>query len=229
MKKRIAIIVTILLILTIAILVIIIPSLLQREKLKQEAKALDAVLSEKEVNQEELDEILNRRVTKSGYVVVEDAYKRYSKDLYDIYKQVLAKISDEKIKQILTLDTYKADGPEFANSIAYIEQIKEEAKNLTNQYYEIVSDEKVLSYLPENFDDNYVNYYLGFTKNYVGDINQLSKVQSSMDSIVGLWDKQIDILNFLKTNKKQWMVTDKGLSFATEELTNAFNDKIKNL
>ena len=229
MKKRIAIIVTILLILTIAILVIIIPSLLQREKLKQEAKALDAVLSEKEVNQEKLDEILNRRVTKSGYVVVEDAYKRYSKDLYDIYKQVLAKISDEKIKQILTLDTYKTDGPEFATSIAYIEQIKEEAKNLTNQYYEIVSDEKVLSYLPENFDDNYVNYYLGFTKNYVGDINQLSKVQSSMDSIVGLWDKQIDILNFLKTNKKQWMVTDKGLSFATEELTNAFNDKIKNL
>lgn len=229
MKKRIAIIVTILLILTIAILVIIIPSLLQREKLKQEAKALDAVLSEKEVNQEKLDEILNRRVTKSGYVVVEDAYKRYSKDLYDIYKQVLAKISDEKIKQILTLDTYKADGPEFANSIAYIEQIKEEAKNLITQYYEIVSDEKVLSYLPENFDDNYVNYYLGFTKNYVGDINQLSKVQSSMDSIVGLWDKQIDILNFLKTNKKQWMVTDKGLSFATEELTNAFNDKIKNL
>ena len=229
MKKRIAIIVTILLILTIAILVIIIPSLLQREKLKQEAKALDAVLSEKEVNQEELDEILNRRVTKSGYVVVEDAYKRYSKDLYDIYKQVLAKISDEKIKQILTLDTYKADGPEFANSIAYIEQIKEESKNLITQYYEIVSDEKVLSYLPENFDDNYVNYYLGFTKNYVGDINQLSKVQSSMDSIVGLWDKQIDILNFLKTNKKQWMVTDKGLSFATEELTNAFNEKIKNL
>lgn len=229
MKKRIAIIVTILLILTIAILVIIIPSLLQREKLKQEAKALDAILSEKEVNQEELDEILNRRVTKSGYVVVEDAYKRYSKDLYDIYKQVLGKISDEKIKQILTLETYKTDGPEFANSIAYIEQIKEEAKNLTNQYYEIVSDEKVLSYLPENFDDNYVNYYLGFTKNYVGDINQLSKVQSSMDSIVGLWDKQIDILNFLKTNKKQWMVTDKGLSFATEELTNAFNDKIKNL
>ena len=229
MKKRIAIIVTILLILTVAILVIIIPSLLQREKLKQEAKALDAVLSEKEVNQEKLDEILNRRVTKSGYVVVEDAYKRYSKDLYDIYKQVLAKISDEKIKQILTLDTYKADGPEFANSIAYIEQIKEEAKNLITQYYEIVSDEKVLSYLPENFDDNYVNYYLGFTKNYVGDINQLSKVQSSMDSIVGLWDKQIDILNFLKTNKKQWMVTDKGLSFATEELTNAFNEKIKNL
>ena len=229
MKKRIAIIVTILLILTIAILVIIIPSLLQREKLKQEAKALDAVLSEKEVNQEALDEILNRRVTKSGYVVVEDAYKRYSKDLYDIYKQVLAKISDEKIKQILTLDTYKTDGPEFATSIAYIEQIKEEAKNLITQYYEIVSDEKVLSYLPENFDDNYVNYYLGFTKNYVGDINQLSKVQSSMDSIVGLWDKQIDILNFLKTNKKQWMVTDKGLSFATEELTNAFNDKIKNL
>ena len=229
MKKRIAIIVTILLILTIALLVIIIPSLLQREKLKQEAKALDAVLSEKEVNQEELDEILNRRVTKSGYVVVEDAYKRYSKDLYDIYKQVLGKISDEKIKQILTLDTYKTDGPEFATSIAYIEQIKEEAKNLTNQYYEIVSDEKVLSYLPENFDDNYVNYYLEFTKNYVGDINQLSKVQSSMDSIVGLWDKQIDILNFLKTNKKQWMVTDKGLSFATEELTNAFNDKIKNL
>ncbi len=229
MKKRIAIIVTILLILTIAILIIIIPSLLQREKLKQEAKALDAVLSEKEVNQEELDEILNRRVTKSGYVVVEDAYKRYSKDLYDIYKQVLGKISDEKIKQILTLETYKTDGPEFATSIAYIEQIKEEAKNLTNQYYEIVSDEKVLSYLPENFDDNYVNYYLGFTKNYVGDINQLSKVQSSMDSIVGLWDKQIDILNFLKTNKKQWMVTDKGLSFATEELTNAFNEKIKNL
>ena len=229
MKKRIAIIVTILLILTAAILVIIIPSLLQREKLKQEAKALDAVLSEKEVNQEALDEILNRRVTKSGYVVVEDAYKRYSKDLYDIYKQVLAKISDEKIKQILTLDTYKTDGPEFATSIAYIEQIKEEAKNLITQYYEIVSDEKVLSYLPENFDDNYVNYYLGFTKNYVGDINQLSKVQSSMDSIVGLWDKQIDILNFLKTNKKQWMVTDKGLSFATEELTNAFNEKIKNL
>ena len=228
MKKRIAIIVTILLILTVAILVIIIPSLLQREKLKQEAKALDAVLSEKEVNQEELDEILNRRVTKSGYVVVEDAYKRYSKDLHGVYVQIIEKLSDEKIKQILTIDTYKSDGPEFANTIAYIDQMKNDLKTLNESYYKTISNENVLSYLPEEFDENYVNYYIEFTQNYVGD-NNSKTVEDSINSIISLLDKQLDILNFLKANKKQWMVSDKGLSFATEELTNTFNEKIKNL
>ncbi len=228
MKKRIAIIVTILLILTVAILVIIIPSLLQREKLKQEAKALDAVLSEKEVNQEELDEILNRRVTKSGYVVVEDAYKRYSKDLHGVYVQIIEKLSDEKIKQILTIDTYKNDGPEFANTIAYIDQMKNDLKTLNESYYKTISNENVLSYLPEDFDENYVNYYIEFTQNYVGD-NNSKTVEDSINSIISLLDKQLDILNFLKANKKQWMVSDKGLSFATEELTNTFNEKIKNL
>jgi hypothetical protein len=228
MKKRIAIIVTILLILTVAILVIIIPSLLQRDKLKQEAKALDAVLSEKEVNQDALDEILNRRVTKSGYVVVEDAYKRYSKDLHGVYVQIIEKLSDEKIKQILTIDTYKSDGPEFANTIAYIEQMKNDLKTLNESYYKTISNDNVLSYLPEDFDENYVNYYIEFTQNYVGD-NNSKTVEDSINSIISLLDKQLDILNFLKANKKQWMVSDKGLSFATEELTNTFNEKIKNL
>lgn len=228
MKKRIAIIVTILLILTVAILIIIIPSLLQREKLKQEAKALDAVLSEKEVNQEALDEILNRRVTKSGYVVVEDAYKRYSKDLHGVYVQIIEKLSDDKIKQILTIDTYKNDGPEFANTIAYIDQMKNDLKTLNESYYKTISNENVLSYLPEDFDENYVNYYIEFTQNYVGD-NNSKTVEDSINSIIILLDKQLDILNFLKANKKQWMVSDKGLSFATEELTNTFNEKIKNL
>ena len=228
MKKRIAIIVTILLILTVAILVIIIPSLLQRDKLKQEAKALDAVLSEKEVNQDALDEILNRRVTKSGYVVVEDAYKRYSKDLHGVYVQIIEKLSDEKIKQILTIDTYKSDGPEFANTIAYIEQMKNDLKTLNESYYKTISNDNVLSYLPEDFDENYVNYYIEFTQNYVGD-NNSKTVEDSINSIISLLDKQLDILNFIKANKKQWMVSDKGLSFATEELTNTFNEKIKNL
>lgn len=228
MKKRIAIIVTILLVLTVAILVIIIPSLLQRDKLKQEAKALDAVLSEKEVNQDALDDILNRRVTKSGYVVVEDAYKRYSKDLHGVYVQIIEKLSDEKIKQILTIDTYKSDGPEFANTIAYIEQMKNDLKTLNESYYKTISNDNVLSYLPEDFDENYVNYYIEFTQNYVGD-NNSKTVEDSINSIISLLDKQLDILNFLKANKKQWMVSDKGLSFATEELTNTFNEKIKNL
>ena len=228
MKKRIAIIIAILLVFIVSMLVIIIPSMVQRNKLVAEAKALDAVIRADEVDQTVLDEILNRKMTKGGYAVVEDAYKRFSNDLHVVYTEILAKLSDEKIKQILTIDTYKNDGPEFANSIAYVEQTKKELTDLNTKHYDLLTDESVLSYIPEGFDENYVSYYYEFTRKYVGE-NDSRSVEKSINKIIELLDKQIDILNFLKTNKKQWQITDKGLSFSTEELTNTFNDKIKNL
>ena len=228
MKKRIAIIIAILLIFVISMLVIIIPSMVQRNKLVAEAKALDAVIRVDEVDQEKLNEILNRKMTKGGYAVVEDAYKRFSNDLHVVYTEILTKLSDEKIKQMLTIDTYKNDGPEFSNSIAYVEQMKKDLTELNTKYYNLLTDESVLSYIPEGFDENYVSYYIKFTRKYVGE-NDSRSVEKSINKIIELLDKQIDILNFLKANKKQWQVTDKGLSFSNEELTNAFNDKIKNL
>ena len=228
MKKRIAIIIAILLIFVISMLVIIIPSMVQRNKLVAEAKALDAVIRVDEVDQEKLNEILNRKMTKGGYAVVEDAYKRFSNDLHVVYTEILTKLSDEKIKQMLTIDTYKNDGPEFSNSIVYVEQMKKDLTELNTKYYNLLTDESVLSYIPEGFDENYVSYYIKFTRKYVGE-NDSRSVEKSINKIIELLDKQIDILNFLKANKKQWQVTDKGLSFSNEELTNAFNDKIKNL
>ena len=228
MKKRIAIIIAILLLFVISMLVIIIPSMVQRNKLVAEAKALDAVIRVDEVDQEKLNEILNRKMTKGGYAVVEDAYKRFSNDLHVVYTEILTKLSDEKIKQMLTIDTYKNDGPEFSNSIVYVEQMKKDLTELNTKYYNLLTDESVLSYIPEGFDENYVSYYIKFTRKYVGE-NDSRSVEKSINKIIELLDKQIDILNFLKANKKQWQVTDKGLSFSNEELTNAFNDKIKNL
>lgn len=228
MKKRIAIIIVILLIFIISMLVIIIPSMIQRNKLVAEAKALDEVIRADEVDQEKLNEILNRKMTKGGYAVVEDAYKRFSNDLHVVYTDILTKLSDEKIKQMLTIDTYKNDGPEFSNSIAYVEQTKKELSELNTKYYNLLTDESVLSYIPEGFDENYVSYYIKFTRKYVGE-NDSRSVEKSINKIIELLDKQIDILNFLKANKKQWQVTDKGLSFSNEELTNTFNDKIKKL
>ena len=202
--------------------------MVQRNKLVAEAKALDAVIRVDEVDQEKLNEILNRKMTKGGYAVVEDAYKRFSNDLHVVYTEILTKLSDEKIKQMLTIDTYKNDGPEFSNSIVYVEQMKKDLTELNTKYYNLLTDESVLSYIPEGFDENYVSYYIKFTRKYVGE-NDSRSVEKSINKIIELLDKQIDILNFLKANKKQWQVTDKGLSFSNEELTNAFNDKIKNL
>ena len=228
MKKRLVIIIAILFVFIVSMLVIIIPSLIQRNKLVEEAKALDNVIRAENVDQEALNEILNRKITKGGYAVVEDAYKRFSNDLHLVYVEIMTKLSDDRIKQMLTIDNYKNDGPEFANSIAFLEQTKSELQALNTKYYDMLTDEKVLLYIPEDFDENYVNYYIKFTRKYVGENNSRS-VEKSINTIIELLDKQLDILNYLKTNKKQWQVTDKGLSFSTEELTNTFNDKVKNI
>lgn len=171
----------------------------------------------------------NLKIKTSGkYGVVEKAIKKYLDEYAVLLQDTLQIVKDPKLTSILSYDNYKNDGPEFANSIAFLEQTKSELQALNTKYYDMLTDEKVLSYIPEDFDENYVNYYIKFTRKYVGENNSRS-VEKSINTIIELLYKQLDILNYLKTNKKQWQVTDKGLSFSTEELTNTFNDKVKNI
>ena len=90
--------------------------------LKKEAK----VLSKLDITKDRY----NTRIKSSGdYAVVEKAMKSYLDDSAVLMQDILGIINDEKLTKILSFDNYSKDGPEFTESLKYLEDTKKSFNN----------------------------------------------------------------------------------------------------
>ena len=98
--------------------------------------------------------------TSGNYVLVEEAIKLYLDD-YAVYLQdVLNVINSEEFRGLFSLDNYKNDGPEFNNSLNYIEKTKNKFNSdilfLIDKSNEDSIKNNILSYTRDNY---YVSLY----------------------------------------------------------------------
>ena len=174
---------------------------------------------------------VNTEIKTTGkFAKLESAIKTYyteyvntSKDLIDIYSQNL-------LNNSLTADNISSDGPEFKNTKANINKIKNIETSTINKYNELISDEYINNKAKElNLNDYYTNLF-------ISEINDTLRVKEDVDKIKTVteeYDKWIDkieeILNFLTENKANWKVSGTNLMFTSTTLVTNYNNLLTSL
>ena len=73
------------------------------------------------------------------------------------------KVNDTKLQSILTTENYNQDGPDFAESISYINTTKEEFNNIADKLLDLLSKENIESRIEnEDISDYYKDLYKGY-------------------------------------------------------------------
>ena len=173
-------------------------------------------------------------VTSGEFAVVEETVKEFFKEYSDLRQQFMEKVNDSQLQSILTTENYEQDGPEFTESINYINTAKEEFNNIADELLNLLSTENIEARIK---DKDIGDYYKDLYKGYFIDNNDLSTTfqetyQDTVDDkslMNNLYDNEIKILNFLTENKAHWEVLDNKLTFDDQELANTFNDMKSNL
>lgn len=134
-------------------------------------------------------------------------------------------LNDERITNILTVDNYVNDGKEFLTTRKYIKDTKEKLITGRDSYYELFTEEKVMTYLDGlTIDDYYRDFY---RNEIIGDIENEKNdktVEKAINQIIDMLDDSEKIINFLVENKNAWEVEGDTIVFDTNELVDQYNN-----
>ncbi len=230
MKKKIIIIIAIIVAIFIGIVTyFIINDLNQENKLRDEISYLDELINSENIDIDKINEVLDRNVTKDDYQKVENAYKLYLSESFNVVLTITNILEDEKLTNILTVSNYEKDGPDFVVSKEYLETTKEVLGDSKTNYYTQLDEEKALSYLDTNQLDS---YYIDLYKELLGDIESESSnqtVANSIDDIISIIDISLEALDFLSENRNSWIIKDEQIVFNNQSLTDEYNEIISKL
>ena len=173
-------------------------------------------------------------VTSGEFGVVEQKIKEYYDEYLDLRNQFMDKVNDEKLEDILQTENYNTDGPEFTESVNYLNTSKEEFNNIADKLLDLLSKENIVSRIEnESIGDYYKDLYKGYfsegdrlADTFQESYQDIKDVQSLMNN---LYDNEIKILNFLTENAEHWEVLDDKLTFNDDALSEEYNNMKENL
>ena len=231
MKKKILI--TLLIIIVIALIGVgyfVFTDMQQEEKLKTELTELSELSNAQEINIDEINNRLDRIVTKGDYATVENAFKTYLRENFNNSIQIANILNDEKITTLLTVENYKEDGKDFIKSKDYITTTKTTLEDCKNKYTEFLTEEKAMSYINDKGLDSY--YTDLYKEEFVGDMSSASQdttVQDSIDEIIKLLNTSEKVLNLLSENQNSWELDVENIVFDNQNLSNQYDELINSL
>lgn len=226
MKKKIFIGIGIFVgIILILIGVLVGKDLKQESNLKRELNEISEMVSDPDGDFKEISKRLNTTVTTGDYQKIEKAAKKYFTDILDDLIDLVTVLNDERITNILTVDNYVNDGKEFLTTRKYIKDTKEKLITGRDSYYELFTEEKVMTYLDGlTIDDYYRDFY---RNEIIGDIENEKNdktVEKAINQIIDMLDDSEKIINFLVENKNAWEVEGDTIVFDTNELVDQYNN-----
>lgn len=231
MKKKILIIVGIIILIVIGVIAYFVITDLQQEgKLTAELQEISNLVNNQNVDIDQINERLDRTVTRGDYAVVEQSFKQYLKDNFDVSMKIADILNDEKLTTILTADNYKQDGKDFVETKNYISTTRDQLETYKTEYKDFFTEDKVMSYINDkNLDSYYTDLY---KQELVGDIesdNETEVVESAVNDVIGILDIYEEVINFLVDNQNSWNVQDDTIEFTSESLQNQYNSLIDKL
>lgn len=231
MKKKILIVILIIIVIAlIGVGYFVYTDLKQEEKLKTELTELSELSNAQDIDINEINNRLDRIVTKGDYAAVEEAFKTYLRENFDNSIQIANILNDEKITTLLTVENYQEDGKDFTNSKEYITTTKATLEDCKNKYTEFLTEEKAMSYINDKGLDSY--YTDLYKEEFVGDMSSASQdttVQDSIDEIIELLNTSEKVLNLLSENQNSWEIDGENIVFNNENLSNQYDELINSL
>ena len=173
----------------------------------------------------------NRKIqTSGGYAIVESSIKDYLDEYAVNVQEVNSLIRDPKLAKVLSYDNYLEDGPDFKNSIAYLEESKVTFnREMDTLLDDLEQDEIMNNIFDHTHDTYYVSLYhqLMFTDGMTDELYQSKNLfQKTKIRVNGVYDASLNVLNFLASNNDQWILENGEIKFATDDLCQYYNGLI---
>ena len=226
-RKKVVLIILCILINTFLILgFLYVRNVTMLNELKKEAKVLAGLDITKDR--------YNRRVrTRGNYGLVEKTAKNYLDDYAISLQSLLNVMTDPKLTKLFSYDNYMSDGPEFKNSLLYLQSAKEEFNSQIDSLLNKSEEEVIREYGKERISDSYFfGLYLDIIFNdsmktqffETKSILEQTKVKTN-----DVFDISEELLNFLIINKDLWKLEEGEIRFQTEALYNQYNQYVSML
>ena len=112
------------------------------------------------IDREELNSLLERRVADGKYGQVEDAFKSYMSDLYTIVYDTTDTAKNSSVSSFLTAENIEKDGPSFETSKATADSVITKLQAYKESYNNMVNADAVSSYAQRaGLEGKYLDLY----------------------------------------------------------------------
>lgn len=228
LKKVILAVVVIVVAFAAMIIYFVAKDLKQEELLKQEI----VNYSNKNLQTDEFPIVVK---TTGDYAYVEEAVKKYYKNLSDNVKALNSYLKNDKLLTVLSPNSLKEDRPAYAASHEVIKSTKDKVNESLKNIVELCDEKTIKSLIDkEKLDDGeyYYDLYLKFmyTKK---DKEELEKTRKSMEEVSKAFNEYLDkadqILTFLQANDSVIEYKGNGVYFSSNSQLEQYNKLVTEL
>ena len=138
MKKKIGMIVGVLVGLFVVWFgYLFVTSYIENTKLLQEMNNVYELLDAEKLDMDKINEHLNKTVTKGDYGKIEQAAKSYVRDFVTLTSTFTEWSQDESLVQVLTVENYQLDGPQFTKTNEYLKEKRDSLEEIEKEYKDL--------------------------------------------------------------------------------------------
>ena len=219
-KKVLIVIGVVMLILIVGVGYFIYQDLKQEDILKQEV--ID--WSNKDLVNDNFDIEIQ---TTGDYAYVENAVKKFYKELSDNVKTLEYSLDNDDLINILSLDNLQKDRPSFNHSHQVLNIVKADATKAIENIARLCDKEYVKNLLDKDkVSEYYIDFYqrLMYTEQDLKELKQTEEEMQELSTNLNLFlDKVDEILRMLEKNNSFWFIENNQIYFETDELVNEYN------
>lgn len=157
-----------------------------------------------------------------GYAVVEKTIKDYL-DYYAVNIQKLSQMLDDpKLAEMLSYDNYSKDGPNFNESLKYLEDNKKSFNKIVDELLENMNEDNISKRILEKTNDSYyISLYkdIMFSDEMSDELDNINDLLNNVKTDANdIYDTCITVLNYLKVYQGEWTLEDGEIKFKTQDM-----------
>lgn len=161
--------------------------------------------------------------SKGKYQNLEKGIKEYANEYYQNVTDIKELYSKDELKNSLSIENIKSDGPNFDETKNTINVIKEEEAKIKTRMQEMVSEEYLNKKAEELKLDGKMKEIFLSTLNLKGDVETISSISESYNKCLNSIE---DILNFLNENQTGWTIKNDKIMFNSVDLLTKYNSLV---
>ena len=169
--------------------------------------------------------------TRGSYQKIEKEMKSYLDHDAVLLQDSMKIVKDSKLTSILSYENYEKDGPEFQDSLSYLNQTKKEFDQNMDTVISDLEEEAISKYASRKFNnkesrDLFIEFMDSMKNDFVDNKELFHQNKDRIDHIL---DVSIQVLNFLVANKEDWVLEEGEIRFRTDALYNQYMEYINSL
>ena len=202
-------------------------------------------LKEEDILKQEIINYSNKDLSKDNYPIevkttgdrayVEEAVKKYYKSLSDSVKIINSLLNDEKLTNILTINSLRNDSPNYTKSHTLISDTKSKVTKELENISRLCEEDTIKNLIDkEKLSDSeyYYDFYLKlmYTKKDLENFKSTKKEMETLSNKLNEFLNKVDeILTFLETNANYIEYTNTDIYISDNNILNKYNNLIEEL